>query len=274
YSKTFLSKEKIDIYSSLFDKAEKAVKDDSTYLLRVRTSRLPLWFAIMEIGKTDMFGERGWYYQDKNDKFILRQDMNKMIEDFYSTCLNAKVKNINESNLSPKDYYDATKRFIKISVDNNIAFNKKVVSSPSPSPLYSEGSISTITNGVRGDSEFKIHWLGWHGVDFELVLDLEDTIKNKTIKLSSLYFPKSWILHPNSVECFVSKDALDYVNVGKVDIGNIQKDEKIIREYKFSDGNNEFRYVKFKIKSTKELPPWHPSEKGKSWVFLDEIVVE
>lgn len=274
YSKTFLSKEKIDIYSSLFDKAEKAVKDDSTYLLRVRTSRLPLWFAIMEIGKADMFGERGWYYKDNKGKFILRQDMSKIIEDFYSTCLDAKVRNLNESNLLPKEYYDATKRFIAISVDNNIAFNKKVVSSPSPSPLYSEGNISTITNGVRGDSEFKIHWLGWHGVDFELVLDLEDTIKNKTIKLSSLYFPKSWILHPNSVECFVSKDALDYVNVGKVDIGNIQKDEKIIREYKFSDGNNEFRYVKFKIKSTKELPPWHPSEKGKSWVFLDEIVVE
>jgi len=274
YSKTFLSKEKIDIYSSLFDKAEKAVKDDSTYLLRVRTSRLPIWFAIMEIGKADMFGERGWYYKDNKGKFILRQDMSKIIEDFYSTCLDAKVRNLNESNLLPKEYYDATKRFIDISVDNNIAFNKKVVSSPSPSPLYSEGSISTITNGVRGDSEFKIHWLGWHGVDFELVLDLEDTIKNKTIKLSSLYFPKSWILHPNSVECFVSKDALDYVNVGKVDIGNIQKDEKIIREYKFSDGNNEFRYVKFKIKSTKELPPWHPSEKGKSWVFLDEIVVE
>ena len=274
YSKTFLSKEKIDIYSSLFDKAEKAVKDDSTYLLRVRTSRLPLWFAIMEIGKADMFGERGWYYKDNKGKFILRQDMSKIIEDFYSTCLDAKVRNLNESNLLPKEYYDATKRFIDISVDNNIAFNKKVVSSPSPSPLYSEGNISTITNGVRGDSEFKIHWLGWHGVDFELVLDLEDTIKNKTIKLSSLYFPKSWILHPNSVECFVSKDALDYVNVGKVDIGNIQKDEKIIREYKFSDGNNEFRYVKFKIKSTKELPPWHPSEKGKSWVFLDEIVVE
>lgn len=274
YSKTFLSKDKIDIYSSIFDKAEEAVRNDSVYLLRVRTARLPLWFAIMEIGKADMFGERGWYNKDNKGKYILRQDMSNMIEDFYSTCLDAKVRNLNESNLLPKEYYDATKRFIDISVDNNIAFNKKVVSSPSPSPLYSEGNISTITNGVRGDSEFKIHWLGWHGVDFELVLDLEDIVKNKTIKLSSLYFPKSWILHPNSVECFVSQDSLDYVYVGKVEIGNIQKYEKIIREYKFSYDNNEFRYVKFKIKSTKELPPWHPSEKGKSWVFLDEIVVE
>ncbi len=274
YSKTFLSKEKIDIYSNLFDKAEKAVEEDSTYLLRVRTARLPLWFAIMEIGKTDMFGERGWYYQDKNGKFILRQDMNKMIEDFCSTCLNAKVKSINESNLSPKDYYDATKRFINISVDNNLAFRKKVVSEPKPSSSYCEGNMDAITNGVRGDSEYKIHWLGWHGVDFSLVLDLEQVVKNKTIKLSSLYCPKSWILHPQKVECFVSKDGIEYKNIGEVEVGNIQKEEDVIREYIFKPEDINYRYVKFEIKGTKQLPSWHPSEGGTSWVFLDEIIVE
>ncbi|MFA6200154.1 MAG: DUF4838 domain-containing protein [Bacteroidales bacterium] len=274
YSKTFLSKEKIDIYSSLFDKAEKAVKDDSTYLLRVRTSRLPLWFAIMEIGKTDMFGERGWYYQDKNGKFILRQDMNKMIEDFYYTCVNAKVKSINESNLSPKDYYDATKRFINISVDNNLAFRKKVVSEPKPSSSYNEGNMDVLTNGVRGDSEYKIHWLGWYGVDFSLVLDLEQVVKDKTIKLSSLYCPKSWILHPKKVECFVSKDGIEYEKVGEVEVGNIQKEEDVIREYIFKPEYINYRYVKFEIKGTKTLPSWHPSEGGTSWVFLDEIIVE
>lgn len=274
YSKTFLSKEKIDIYSSLFDKAEKAVKDDSTYLLRVRTSRLPLWFAIMEIGKTDMFGERGWYYQDKNGKFILRQDMNKMIEDFYYTCVYAKVKNINESNLSPKDYYDATKRFINISVDNNLAFRKKVFSEPKPSSFYNEGNMATITNGVRGDSEFKIHWLGWYGIDFSLVLDLEQVVKEKTIKLSSLYCPKSWILHPKKVECFVSKDGIEYEKVGEVEVGNIQKEEDVIKEYIFNPKGIDYRYVKFEVKGTKQLPSWHPSEGGTSWVFLDEIIVE
>ncbi|MDD4739726.1 MAG: DUF4838 domain-containing protein, partial [Bacteroidales bacterium] len=128
YSKTFLSKDKIDIYSSIFDKAEEAVKGDSVYLLRVRTARLPLWFAIMEIGKADMFGERGWYSKNSEGKYILRKDMSKMLEDFYSTCFNAKVRNLNESNLLPIEYYQSTKRFIEISVDSNIAFEKKVIS--------------------------------------------------------------------------------------------------------------------------------------------------
>lgn len=274
YSKTFLSKDKIDIYSSIFDKAEEAVRNDSVYLLRVRTARLPLYFAIMEIGKADMFGERGWYKKNGEGKYILRKDMSKMLEDFYSTCLKAKVRNLNESNLLPIEYYKSTKRFIEISVDSNIAFEKKVISLPNPSPLYSEGNISTITNGVRGDSEYKIHWLGWHGVDFSLVLDLEQAVKNKTIKLSSLYSPKSWILHPSKVECLVSKDGLDYVSVGNVEIGDIQKYEDIIKEYVFSPKDIDYRYVKFEIKGTKTLPSWHPSEGGTSWVFLDEIIVE
>ncbi|MEA5099202.1 MAG: DUF4838 domain-containing protein [Bacteroidales bacterium] len=274
YSKTFLSKDKIDIYSSIFDKAEEAVRNDSVYLLRVRTARLSLWFAIMEIGKADMFGERGWYSKNAEGKYILRKDMSQILEDFYSTCFNAKVRNLNESNLLPIEYYKSTKRFIEISVDSNIAFEKKVISLPNPSPLYSEGNISTITNGVRGDSEYKIHWLGWHGVDFSLVLDLEQAVKNKTIKLSSLYSPKSWILHPSRVECLVSKDGSNYISVGNVEVGDIQKYEDIIREYVFSPKDIDYRYVKFEIKGTKTLPSWHPSEGGTSWVFLDEIIVE
>ncbi len=274
YSKTFLSKDKMDIYSSIFDKAEEAVKEDSVCLLRVRTARLPLWFAIMEIGKADMFGERGWYTKNSEGKYILRKDMSQILEDFYSTCFNAKVRNLNESNLLPIEYYKSTKRFIDISVENNIAFEKKVISLPNQSPLYSEGNMSTITNGVRGDSEYKIHWLGWHGVDFILVLDLEQVVSNKTIKLSSLYSPKSWILHPSRVECFVSKDGLEYVSVGNVEIGDIQKYEDIIKEYVFSPKDIDYRYVKFEVKGTKTLPSWHPSEGGTSWVFLDEIIVE
>lgn len=91
YSKTFLSKDKIDIYSSIFDKAEEAVGNDSVYLLRVRTARLPLWFAIMEIGKADMFGERGWYSKNAEGKYVLRREMNQMLEDFYSTCVRLRL---------------------------------------------------------------------------------------------------------------------------------------------------------------------------------------
>lgn len=274
YANSFLSQDKVDIYSNLFQLAEEAVKNQPEYLLRVKTAKLPLSYAIMEIGKADMFGERGWYYKDGNGKYMLKENMNNMIEEFYLTSKDAKVLNLNESNLSPKEYYESTKRFINISVENNTAFRKNVIAYPKPSPLYSLGEMSTITNGVNGDSEYKIHWLGWNGIDFSLVLDIEKEVKDKTIKLSSLYFPKSWILHPQKVECYVSKDGKDYMKIGEVIVGSVQKDEEIIREYIFPTKDIDFRYLKFEIESTKELPYWHPSEGAKSWVFLDEIIVE
>lgn len=273
YQNSFLSKENIELYVSIFNKAEKAVENDSVYLLRVRTARMPLWYAQMEIGKSDMFGQRGWY-RVENGKYILREDMMQILEDFNQTAIISKTRNLNESNLLPKQYYDATKRFIDINVEDNLAFEKEIIANPQPSKLYSNGKISTLTNGVNGADDYKVHWLGWHGEDFSLILDLDTIIQNKNITLSSLYFPKSWILHPSKVECFVSKDSKNYHKVGEVEIGNIQKQEEIIREYNFSPKDIDYRYIKFEIKGTKTLPYWHPSEGGVSWVFLDEIIVK
>ncbi len=272
HANSFLSQEYVDIYTSLLDRAEEAVKNDPILLLRTRTARLPLWFAIMEIGKADMFGKRGWYYEDEAGRFILRQEMKDNLENFYSTSMDAKVGNINESNISPKEYYESTKRFVDIKVENNLAFRKKVLANPMPSESYSNGDMSTLTNGVNGDSEYKIHWLGWNGLDFVLYLDLGETHNNKTIKLSSLYFPKSWILHPKKVIAYTSLDGENYQKIGEVEVGDIQNDEEVIREYIFD--SDKLRYIRLEIESTQVLPYWHASQGGRSWVFLDELIVE
>ena len=63
----FLSQANIDNYNIYFDNAEKAAQNDAAQLLHVKTARLPLQFAIMEIGKNDMFGPRGWYVEKEGD---------------------------------------------------------------------------------------------------------------------------------------------------------------------------------------------------------------
>ncbi len=52
----FLSAGNINDYNSYFDRAVDAVISDSAQLMHVKISRLPLQYAIMEIGKNDMFG--------------------------------------------------------------------------------------------------------------------------------------------------------------------------------------------------------------------------
>jgi len=268
----FLSAAHINEYNSYFDEAVKAVKKDSSQLMHVKISRLPLQYATMEIGKNDMFGERGWYVE-KNGEFIVVDKMTQMLEDFNNTCLMANVTRLNESGLTPNDYYESTKRFINIQVKGNIAFRKKVTADPAPSPNYSNGDLSYLTNGVRGASDYKVHWLGWEGKDVNLVLDLEKPVTASTIEMSSLYDPKSWILHPAAVSCLVSENGTDFTPIGKIEVSGDQEKEEVTRVYNFKAPAKPFRYVKFEVKGTLHLFDWHPSAGGNSWVFIDEIVV-
>src|SRR5574344_128895 len=121
YSKSFLTNAKLRIYETTLQRAENAVRNDTAAFWRVRSCKMPIQFAFMEIGKSDMFGSRGWYYE-KNGEFILRDDMAKRLEEFYSTCKHIGVKTLNESGLTPQQYYEATKRFISIDTKDNMAF--------------------------------------------------------------------------------------------------------------------------------------------------------
>lgn len=272
HAKTFLSINNIAQYNQYFDAAEKAVKDNSAYLQRVKLCRLPLQYAMMEIGKNDMFGDRGFYKEIK-DQFILRPAMQQIIDNFYKVCKQNQVKNVNEAGLSPLAYFETTKRFIDVQVKGNFAFRKKIVAHPMPSKKYSDADLSILTNGVQGASDFKAHWLGWEAKDFELILDLEKLKQYQSIHISTLYDPKSWILHPKSVLCFVSKDGINYSLIGKKSIEGDQRKENITHDFIFDKLIGSFRFVKFEIIGTKQLFNWHQSAGGGSWVFVDEIIV-
>jgi hexosaminidase len=126
---------------------------------------------------------------------------------------------------------------------------------------------------VRGDSNYKVHWLGWEGIDFTLILDLEIIIQAKTIEISSLWDSKRWILHPEGIRCLVSDNGKDFTEVGNLLTEGNQQKEEVSKVFSFIAPQKVIRYVKFEIKGTKQLPQWHPSAGSKSWVFMDEIVV-
>lgn len=272
HAKTFLSAENMVKYNQFFDDAENAVKGDPSVLQRVKVCRLPIQYAMMEIGKSDMFGARGFYQEDK-EKFLLKPAMRQLMEDFYTVCKQNEVKNINEAGLTPEEYYQATKRFINVQVEGNIAFRKKTTANPAPSPKYSNADLAILTNGVQGANDYKAHWLGWEAQDFDLVLDLETAKQPKSIQISTLYDPKSWILYPKSVTCSVSEDGVTYSLLGIQTIEGEQRKENVTHSFSFDKNIGTCRYVKFSVVGTKKLFNWHPSAGGGSWVFVDEVVV-
>lgn len=272
YQYSFLTSDNIAQYNHYFDMAERAVADKDNFLLHVRTARMALQYAIMEIGKADMFGPRGWYIQEEND-FILRPEMLAGLEMFYQTGLQSNVDLINESGLRLEQYYHATKRFIDVQVAGNHAFKKTISADPSPSDKYSGGDLTLLTNGVRGANDFKVHWLGWEARDFTLVLDIGELVQASVIEISTLYDPKSWIMHPASVHCDISVNAVDFIPIGMQLTEGVQQNEAVNKVFSFDPAKRHFRYVRFKVKGTLRLFDWHPSAGGGSWVFIDEIVV-
>lgn len=270
---TFLSAKNIERYYQLFDKAEAAVKEYPELIERVKIDRLCVQYADMEIAKSDMFGERGWY-KIVDGKYILRPERKQLLEDFYATCKKNKVTRFNETGLTDDIYYSNTLRFIDVQVEGNLAFKKPVSCVPAPNEKYTAMGPSTLTNGVKGTDDYKINWLGWEGKDVEILLDLEKSTPIKEITISSLQFPKSWIVHPLKVTCLLSEDGNVFTETGIVISREDLQTEPQMKNFSFNPGGKKSRYIKFLVTGTKVLPAWHNYVGNKSWVFIDEIVVK
>lgn len=273
HENTFLSEANIARYLGYFDQAMAVVKDQPAMLLHVKTALLPVQYAAMEIGKNHMFAARGWYRVDGRN-YVLREGMVKMLEDFYQSCKDAGVRTLSESGLTPENYYQSTRRFLQVEIEDNLAFRKLVTANPVPSIKFGGGDLTYLTNGVRGASDFKVHWLGWEGQDFSLDTDLGAVQRPVSIEISTLYDPKSWIFHPASVSCSVSEDGKTYKSLGKITVAGDQVKEEVTKTFAFKPGQIPVRQVRFDVRGTIRNPKWHPSAGGTSWVFVDEIVVK
>ncbi len=273
HQNSVLSAGNTERYNALFDKAETMVLYDSVYLLHVRTARLPLQYAMMEIGKNDMFGPRGWYMQEDGE-WILRGEMAATLETFNRICLQAGVESLNESGLTPEKYYASTRRFIDVQVKGNLAFRKKVSANPPPEPIYSQGDLTILTNGVFGAGDFRAHWLGWEAKNFTLDLDLDTLSTVDTIRISTLWEGKSWIFHPAAIACRVSADGIDFIPAGRSNVEGDQRNEPVTRTFSFFPDQTNVKFVRFEVTGLLKNPDWHPSAGGGCWVFVDEIVVQ
>jgi hypothetical protein len=268
----YLSAANVATYNECFDRAEAAVRSDAEILARVKTARLPLQYAMLEIGKNDLFGPRG-FYAERDGRFEPRPEMRLLLEDFHATAVRSLVRNLSESGLTPDDYYQSALRFTDVQVEGNLAFRKPVAADPPPSPKYGRGNLQMLTDGVRGAHDFRVHWLGWEGLDFNLTLDVGPGTNAGRASLSTLYDQRSWILHPRRVTCYVSTDGEHFQEIQTLTVDGDQRTEDVVRLFEFTWSIPSVRYIRFHVEGTKQLPAWHPSAGGASWVFVDEIVV-
>jgi hypothetical protein len=97
---TFLSDSLITVYNGIFDNAEQAVSGEPELLERVKTARLPVYYAILEIARDD-------------GTLKPRPEIVEMLHTFVSQCNKIGVTRVTEWHTTPDEYLEKYNLFLE-----------------------------------------------------------------------------------------------------------------------------------------------------------------
>ena len=144
------------------------------------------------------------------------------------------------------------------------------------SPNYSANSEKTLLDGMVGSLDFRDNnWQGFWENDIEFTIDLDTTKAINDVTLHFYQYINSWILFPEKITLFQSKDNQNWIKVdeiGKFD--EPKKRGKLIKPAQFKDLQLNTRHLKIYAKNYGKLPDWHEAAGSSSWLFTDEVIIE
>lgn len=142
---------------------------------------------------------------------------------------------------------------------------------------YSAGGNDALIDGMHGGIDFRSgSWQGYYDTDFGAIIDLGSIKTPKVLTLQFLEDQKPWIFLPSEITVSISSDGKTYQTVESLPISNTSPSDKAtIRHFELPI-NQACQYIRIEAKTLGTLPEWHLgyTHKGKSWIFVDEIVVE
>ena len=152
---------------------------------------------------------------------------------------------------------------------NSITLNNK------PNEKYKGNGGNTLIDLKRGTSNFVDgNWIGYEGSSFAATLKLQKEELISTVSVGAFSSPEKWIFYPTGFKVWVSQDGNNFklVHTEKLPTEKPNSDTK----FQFFDLNippTKSTYVKVEVISQLKNPSWHPNPGGKSWLFVDEIVL-
>ncbi|MCK0188359.1 FN3 associated domain-containing protein [Arenibacter sp. F20364] len=152
---------------------------------------------------------------------------------------------------------------------NSITLNNK------PNEKYKGNGGNTLIDLKRGTSNFiDGNWIGYEGSSFAATLKLQKEELISTVSVGAFSSPEKWIFYPTGFKVWVSMDGNNFklVHTEKVPTEKPNSDTK----FQFFDINippTQSNFVKIEVISQTRNPSWHTNPGGKSWLFVDEIVL-
>lgn len=116
--KTFLSDSLVTVYNQIFDRAEKAVSESTELLQRVKTARLPVYYAMLEIAMDQKTGENGSFVFTDDNTLKPNPKIIEILNIFVDGCIRANVQHLKEGGMTPQEYLTSYTKFIEWNLDD------------------------------------------------------------------------------------------------------------------------------------------------------------
>ena len=270
----YLSPRLMNVYSRLFDDAERAVRHQPGILERVKNARLPLEFAILDIALHDPAPELS-FFDKQGTAWTVRPSMRTRLEAFVTQANKAGIRRLEERGTSPDEYRASVEQMLHPVLEGDLALGKPVRLLTQASEKYPSRGGAALTDGLHGPNDYHCNWLGFEGEHMDAIIDLERPVPVHSISAGFLQNWDSWVWLPLNVDFSVSTDGTTFTSVASLPeavpdtvAGAFTK----VVEAGFPPV--EARYVRVSARSRLTCPDWHIGAGGKSWMFVDEIEVK
>jgi hypothetical protein len=286
---SYLSYEMVMRYNQLFDQAEKSAQDDSVLLNRVQTARLPLMYAQIQIGRTEVDTPRSMFYKNAKGLIAVKTSMISLVNTFVSRCQRDHIKLLRERSGTPEHYLSSYQRIFDAvaQVEQYLSHGKKVLSltpvaqGSKPAASFTDGLFASFESWQNPDQ----NWIQYSGEHMDVVLDLEKLCPVHSIQLDFLnpQAQPDWHLFslPKFVSYSFSKNGTDYPETFQLD--NPHNPNPIenpdIKSISILPFRKEFqqpiiaRYIKIHAENWLRSPAWHIRSGSPFSIYCDQIVV-
>jgi len=287
---SWLRPEVLAIARNHFDAAESAVRTHSIHAARVRTARLPLIYAELEIAKRRGASPGGiWERSTRAADGVVgtclqpRARVRGLLEVFLAGCDAADIRRLREYDLTLEAYRADWERLLDPALPNHLAFGASINANPPASPKYADGDVRHLVDGLPGGRPgnspitraYGENWVGWEGTDAVITLSLQGAEKVPSrLSFHALQEPSSWIWLPRSivVDCqgpdttwrrlaTLTHDVGETANLAHPFEVHLPCAESLTR-------------IRLTIDALETCPSWHLGAGGPSWLFLDELRIE
>jgi len=273
--RTYLTPELLDVYDGIFDRAEAAVAGDPELRLRVRTARLPVAYARLEIAKHHVTPSLSIFRRTPSG-FEVLPGMKSRLADFIEAAEATGFQTLDERRLTPARYRADFERYFVDGAAAHLALDAAVTCASPPSEKYPVGGPAALTDGLKGAEDYACHWAGFEGEELEAVIDLGSVKPLRSIRADFLQNINAWIWVPREVAFSVSSDGADFREIGLARARLEPEKDGAFKETFAAAAPRGLsaRYVKVATRSYLRCPDWHKGAGGKAWIFIDEIVVD